>query len=557
MITLIEDTPRKITGITSIFVKFDYNQNIVNAIKSLCDVYDYDKKTHIWEVPLKGIHKLIEELSILDDISIISQVEDKNVGNTQLDASKFKTKPFDYQLEGIKYGLEHDKWLLLDTMGLGKSLQAIYLAQELKERGKIEHCFIICGVNSLKTNWKKEILKHSNLDCVILGERVNSKGRTVYDGVEERAKQLQGEIKEFFIITNVETLRDSRVIDAFKKSKNNIDMIIVDEAHKMKSKESIQGKNLLKLDSSYKLAMTGSLVVNNCLDCYLPLSWIGVEKSTLTNFKNYYCTYSDKFPGMVLGFRNLDVLKEELESCSLRRTKDLLELPLKTIVNEFVDMSNEHQNLYEAVVNGVKDEVDKVSINANNLLSLVTRLRQATSCPQLLTSKSVVSSKVERCCDLATDLIENNEKVVIFTSFKETAYDVGRRLADFNPLVVTGDVNDFDTSEAVDKFQNDENYKIIIATFQKLGTGVTLVAARYMIFVDMPWTGALYSQAVDRIHRIGSERPVFVFNLVCTNTIDERVADIVEYKQALSDYIVDDKLDDKNLQKLQKYIEEL
>lgn len=86
--------------------------------------------------------------------------------------SKYKTKPFKYQEEGIKYGLTHKNWLLLDEMGLGKSLQAIYIAQELHKRNKLEHCLIICGVSSLKENWRKEIEKHSDLDCTILGQKV-------------------------------------------------------------------------------------------------------------------------------------------------------------------------------------------------------------------------------------------------------------------------------------------------------------------------------------------------------------------------------------------------
>ena len=91
-------------------------------------------------------------MSVFDDVSIISKEDIENQAERKFNPNTAKVKPFDYQTEGINYGLNHNKWLLLDDMGLGKSLQAIMIAQELYQLGKIEHCFIICGVNSLKTN---------------------------------------------------------------------------------------------------------------------------------------------------------------------------------------------------------------------------------------------------------------------------------------------------------------------------------------------------------------------------------------------------------------------
>ena len=86
----------------------------------------------------------------------------------------------------------------MDAPGLGKSLQAIFLAQELKLKGEVEHCLIVCGVNALKYNWKNEILKHSDLSCKILGERINNRGNAVIDSVQDRVDELSQKISEFF-----------------------------------------------------------------------------------------------------------------------------------------------------------------------------------------------------------------------------------------------------------------------------------------------------------------------------------------------------------------------
>jgi len=563
MITLIEDIPNKLPGLTSMFIKIenvskDVLLDIVSVIKETCEIYNYDKKTYVWEVPLKNISILIDNLSVLDELSIISHQENKNQNLSLVDPLKFKTRPFDYQLDGINYGLNHDKWLLLDDMGLGKTLQAIYVAQSLYEMGKIEHCLILCGVDSLRSNWKKEIEKHSNLSAMILGDRLNNRGNITYESVAYRVEQLSHKINEFFIITTLTTIRNDDVVVALNSGINNIGLIITDEIHRCKDVTSIQGKNLLKLNATYKMAMTGSLIVNNPLDSYLPLKWIGVEKSTLTNFKQYFLIYNEQLR-MYKDFKNMDVLKEELSTCSLRRLKDdILDLPKKNIINEYVDMSDEHKKLYFSVVNGVKEEVDKINLHSNNLLGLIVRLRQATSCPQLLTSNNVVSSKVLRAKDLVDDLIQNsNDKVVIFSGFKETCYECYNYFKEYNPLIITGDTKE-DISTLIDSFQNDNEHKVIIATYQKLGTGVTLTRARYMIFIDCPWTNSDYTQATDRIYRIGTNKPVFIYNLICSNTIDERVIELISDKKALSDYIVDDKIENESaLENLQKYIQEL
>ena len=138
--------------------------------------------------------------------------------NITYSLSSYKTSPFEYQKEGIEYGLNHDKWLLLDAPGLGKSLQLIYLAEELKKRDNIEHCLIVCGVNTLKMNWLKEIDKHSSLKGKILGQKINKKGNLVIGSVKERLEDLKNPIDEFFVVTNIETLRDKDIVKEINSS---------------------------------------------------------------------------------------------------------------------------------------------------------------------------------------------------------------------------------------------------------------------------------------------------------------------------------------------------
>ena len=285
---------------------------------------------------------------------------------------------------------------------------------------------------------------------------------------------------------NAATLRDDRIIEAFNKSENRFGLIAVDEVHKFATKTSQQGANLLKLKADYKVAATGTPLVNSPISCYVPLVWTENDHSTLTNYKSQYCTFGGFNNSQVIGFKNLEMLKEELESCSIRRTLDQVrdDMPSKTVTTELIEMSDQHKKFYEAIKKGVKEEADKISLNSSNLLALTTRLRQATACPSILTTQEIVSSKVERCCELVDDLIEQGQKVVVMSIFKEPVHQLAKLLAKYNPTVNTGDVPDAIVSKNVDDFQNNPDSKLFIGTMAKCGTGLTLNAASYMICLD-------------------------------------------------------------------------
>lgn len=558
MIKIIIDTTKKCPGLYSAYIQIPYNQILIDIIKT-AQISLYDKKNKIWEIDITSLPKILDAFTLQDDVELIdksfSPEEDILV---KIDPAKLKTKPFNYQLDGINYGLNHDKWLLLDAPGLGKTLQVIYIAESLKKQNLIEHCLIICGINTLKYNWKKEIYKHGTEDAIILGERINTKGKIVKEGIKYRKEQLSKKIDEFFIIVNIETLRDDDIVKLINNGKNNIDMIVVDEIHHCKSPVSQQGKNLQKLkNAKYKIGLTGTLIMNSPLDSYVPLKWIGKEHSNYSTFKNYFIKYGGFFHNEIIGYKNINVLKKEIEEISLRRTKDLLDLPEKTVIDEFVEMDNQQKAFYDNIINGVFEDIDKVELNSDQVLSIVSRLRQATSSPSMLTSLNIESSKILRAVDLAEQILYNNNKVVIFSIFKETLNQLKDKLAEFHPLLCTGDYSDDEISENIEKFQKDDSYKILLATTQKMGTGITLTAASYMIFIDCPWTAADCEQCEDRIHRIGSNNSVFIYYFWNTDTFDMQVKQIVQDKSIIEDYIIDNQINQNFVERLKKLILDL
>lgn len=553
MIKLEEKQTKKLPGKTSIFVEFEYKAELVDVMHQVPNAI-FHKKDKLWETPLIELSRLITFLHNYDDIDLIMLMDKPKQKDKVYSLLDYKTTPYDYQLDGIQFGLNHDKCLILDQPGLGKTIQCIYIAQERYAKGEIEHCLIVCGLNTLKFNWKKEIEQHSDLSAKILGERINRKGRLVIGSVEERLQQLKEPIEEFFVITNIETLRDDRILKELNKGANKFDMIVADEIHKMNNVTSAQGKNFSKLKSKYKIGLTGTFLVNSPLDAYMALKWVDIDRSTATNFKYFYSVYGGRFGNELIGYKNLEILKDQLSDISIRRTKDILNLPEKNYIHELLEMDDRQSKFYNNIVEGIIEEVDKVKLDKNNVLALTTRLRQSTSDPSILTTENVKSAKLLRAKELVQEIISQGEKVIVYTTFKQPLYTLAEELKKYKPLVCTGDTKEEEVWKRVDKFQTDNEHYLMLATIQKMGTGITLTKASYVIFIDSAWTRADNEQAEDRIHRIGAKKPCFYYYLWTKDTYDENVRALVDKKDALSTYINDDELTLDKMETLKKYV---
>ena len=540
MVQIQQREAKKCPGKFSLWVSFNYNQKLVDILKSIEGSYYYER-TKEWEVHFSKLSELIDTITYIDDITL--QIEKDKTVEHIVPKLTHKINPFKHQQEGIEWMLNHKNGLLLDCPGLGKTLTTIYTAEELKAQRGIEHCLVICGVNTLKQNWKKEIEKCSTESCRIIGEKINKNGIVKYSKIKDRAKELYENIDEFFVILNVESLRDSLVLDAIQNSSNNFDMVVFDEVHVTKDPNTLQGKGILRLSTigEYHYGLTGTLLINSPIDCYVPLKFIKEEKACFSNFKNFYCIITKNFGHFQIdGFKNIETLKEELDSCSLRRTKDILDLPPKIIIPEYIEMEEAQSKFYKDIYSGVVEEADRVNIKTTSLLGLVIRLIEASSCPQMLSTNSKINScKIDRAVELIQEITSNNEKVIVFSSFKEPLYYLADRIKEYNPLICTGDQDDVFISSAIDQFQNDNIHQVILCTPSKMGTGVTLNRATYEIFLNSSWTYALEEQTEDRAHRITNTKALTIYKLIAKDTIDERIQKVLRQKKSMSDYLID------------------
>ena len=536
----------------SAFIKFDYNSKIVDAIRELPFRY-YNPSETEWEVPTNKVEYLINKLKEFD-IKICGKItifEDKNTNIGLPEGFEFKTKPFSHQLEGVEYGLKYDRWFLGDEQGLGKTKQVIDIAVARKVMYGYRFCLIVCGVNTLKWNWVNEIHTHSKEDAYILGQR--RKGTKIRIGsTKDKLEDLKlmydrKEPHPYFIITNVESFRDKNIADTISDlcKKGIIGMCAADEMHKMKNPTAQQTKGFLKCLPYCRIGMTGTPLMNSPMDLYVILKWLGYESHAFYSFKQHYCVMGGYGGYEIVGYKNLDQLTAQVREIMLRRLKsEVLDLPEKIYVDDIVEMDGKQAVMYKEVEAGLKADYINGDIDLTNPLSALIRLRQTTGYPGILSDEITESAKLDRMEELVENCTSNNEKVIIFSNWTQMTDAICNKLksSGHNVGVITGETPDSSRQEIVDVFQNSSDLSVLVGTIGAMGTGLTLTAATTVIFVDEPWNKALFDQAVDRAHRIGQKNNITIYSIMCKDTIDERIHNLIYKKGAMSDAIIDGKV---------------
>lgn len=572
----------KLASNYSIFVTFEYNPYYVNLIKSMSN-RAWNSETKEWEVGWDCYTQLIGTLNqnnipyngkaFMESVNELQQkvqqmqaIQNQDV-NINLNDVEFKTKPFSYQLDGIEYGLNHNRFLLADQPGLGKTMQSLNIST-LKRNGK--HCLIVVGYKSLLFNWVKEIKIHTDEDAYVFGQRMMKRKKKLKTGtLNERNEDLDNldKISEFFIITDITTLRQCIKTEYVNKKgkkcknktfffadkieewcrKNEIGRIILDESHVFKNFESEQTQALLRIKNCpNKIAMTGTPIMNKNLDLYPIMCWLGYENRNYYEFIDRYCKKGGFKNKQIVGNKNSDELHQRLSQFMLRRLKaDVLDLPEKIYIPELLEMDGKQWSFYEKTNKLIKQKLSIQKNNKNALLGATMALRKITCHPQWYDEdcNCVDSVKYDRAMQIIEEAVENGEKIIIY-SFFTTPFESNNqlvnfynRLAKYNPTMIIGDTKD--RMEQVEKFQNDPTCKVLVGSIGAMGVGLTLTAANVVIFLDQPWNKAIEDQAIDRAHRVGTKDTVRIYVLMCKGTVDEGVYKTVHKKGRLADEIVD------------------
>ena len=405
-----------------------------------------------------------------------------------------------YQEWGVKYVLHQKKVLLGDEMGLGKTVQAIAVMVSLRNTGAT-HFLVVCPASVL-TNWCREVQKMSDLPVIA----IHGDNR---DG--EFAQWLEsGGVG----VTTYETTGFLKPDKAFRYA-----LLVVDEAHYIKNPDAQRTQNVVRIGEQAErmLYMTGTALENRVDEM---LSLMGRLQPELTESAR-----SMAFLSTAPQFR------EKIVPVYYRRKRDdvLTELPEKTETKEWCTLLPEEERLYEqAVLSDNYTESRRVSWNIDDL------------------SKS---AKAIRLKEIVEEAAEDGRKVLVFSFFLDTLDKVMRLLGERCVGPITGAVPPARRQELVDEFEKAPAGSVLVAQIQSGGTGLNIQSANVVVICEPQFKPSIENQAISRAYRMGQTRRVLVYRLLADDTVDERLTEMLESKQAVFDAFADESVaGDKTLE---------
>jgi len=428
-----------------------------------------------------------------------------------------------YQLDGIAFAAGAGRAILADEMGLGKTIQGIGVAEFLAQFAGIRKVLIVCPA-SVKSQWRSEIVRFSDRQATL-----------VLGGAGERAAQYQGDC--FFTICNYEqVLRDIIAIE-----RATWDLIILDEGQRIKNWEAKTTQTMKSLRSRFALVLSGTPLENRLDDLFSVVEFIDARRlGPAFRFFNRHRVTDEK--GKVIGYRDLDVLRDNLRPVLLRRTRNMVmkELPERTTQVIRISPTAEQLEIDGAQMRIVSSIVRKPYISEMDLLRLQKALLLArmNADSTFLVDKHEpgYSSKLDRIEELFDELAgEETRKVVLFSEWTTMLGLIERRIKRFQLGYVRldGSVPQKKRQQLVQQFRHDSKCRLFMTT-NAGATGLNLQAANTVINVDLPWNPAILEQRIARAHRMGQKNPVHVYVLVTEETIEEKLLGTLSAKHDLA-----------------------
>ena len=417
---------------------------------------------------------------------------------------------------------------MADDMGLGKTIQVIALILKLKEENKLKNPVLVVCPTTLMGNWMKELQMFGPSLKVF-----------TYHGLDRKL-----DLKSDVILTTYAIMR----IDIEEMKKNAWGMVVVDEAQNIKNPDTAQTIAIKSMKSDIKIAMTGTPVENRLTELWSIFDFINKGYlGSLKEFQKSYAVPIEKFKEKSRASK----LKLSVSPFVLRRLKTdkavISDLPDKMVINDYCYLAKPQAILYEKTLNEMMDKISGFTgVNRRgNIFKLITALKQICNHPyQFLKSGETakeLSGKAEKCVDLVNSIIDNGEKMLIFTQYKEMGDLLVKILADecnTDPSFFHGSLTVPQRESLIEDFQNNDERKVMILSLKAGGTGLNLTSATNVIHYDLWWNPAVEDQATDRTYRIGQEKNVMVHRMITLGTFEEKIDEMLKSKKELADMAV-------------------
>ncbi len=442
------------------------------------------------------------------------------------DISRYlKVTPYAYQEEGIRFGLYKKAVLIGDEMGLGKTLQAIGLAIFKKDLFGFKKVLVVT-LSSLKQQWQREIERFSDEKvCVIAGSA-------------RQRRQLYRNDTSLFKITNYEAvLRDVTMLARFKP-----DLIILDEAQRIKNFETKTAEAVKSLPRQHAIVLTGTPLENKLEDVYSLVQFLDPELlSPLWQFAADHFLLNRQKKGDILGYINLDKLRDRLKPLVIRRRKEevLDQLPELIVNDYFVDLYKEQQEIHAGYSQSLLPLLSKkflTPMDLRRIQALLLKMRQVCDSTYLIDRMSNISPKLDELATILDELvIRGGRKTVIFSEWTTMTMLIGKQLSQLGiPFVqLSGKIPVAKRQALIDEFNANPDCKVFLST-DAGGTGLNLQAADCVINFELAWNPAKINQRIGRVNRIGQRsKCINVINLIARNSIEERIMAGIKLKEDL------------------------
>jgi superfamily II DNA or RNA helicase len=489
------------------------------------------------------------ELRIHDDVhAYVAEVRDAKSRRQVLDEAYptgakskalqrlLKAKLYPYQVEGALFAARAGRVLLGDEMGLGKTVQAIAAAELLSRHAGAERVLVVCPT-SLKHQWQREITRFSTRQAMVI------------QGLRAAREQqyAQGSPSEVWAkITNYETLaRDRDLIEGWAP-----DVVIVDEAQRIKNWNTVAARALKRIVSPYAIVLTGTPLENRLEELISIVQFVDQHRLGPTWRLLHEHQQRDE-AGRVVGYKDLDRIGATLAPVMLRRRKAevLTQLPERIDNTLFVPMTpqqlvhhDENGNIVARIVNRWRRTGFLSDADQRRLTCALQNMRMSCNSTYLLDQQTDHGVKADELMTMLDELFEQPDaKAVVFSQWVRTHELIERRLQarGWGHVLFHGGVPSEQRPALVDRFHEDPRCRVFLAT-DAGGVGLNLQhAAAVVVNMDVPWNPAVLEQRIGRVHRMGQRRSVQVVNFVAQGSIEESMLQVLSFKKSLFAGVLD------------------
>ena len=469
---------------------------------------------------------------------------------------KFKTKPYAHQLKALEMSWEKKAFAYFMEMGTGKSKVLIDNVAMLYDKGKINGVLIVAPKGVYKNWYSSEIPTHLpdhiEKESVLWQASITKLQQKNLDTLFKTGTDLH------ILCMNVEALSTKKGVDFAAKFINSHNtMMAIDESTTIKNPEAKRTKNIVSLgvNAKYKRILTGSPVTKSPLDLYKQCEFLDpwlLDHNSYYSFRTRYAVmktanFGGRSVQIVVGYRNLGELSDKLKNFSYRVLKDdCLDLPKKTFMKRIVQLTPDQFKVYTQMKKEALAILNGKMITTANALTQLMRLQQIT-CGHFKSDDGVIQElHSNRLTELINVLGEIEGKVVIWAHWQSDVRQITKAIVEEfgqNSFVdYYGLTPQDERQQNIKRFQDDDKCRFFIGTPQTGGYGITLTAASNMIYYSNGYDLEKRQQSEARIDRIGQTKPMTYIDIICEDTVDERIVKALRKKVNIASQVMGEEL---------------